>query len=345
MSDGKEKKFVLKIPDPIEINTTGAGRILFTHWTVGAIQNVSEILSRKAESPAAFVREFASKLGRVPSPEKESLREQYDHGAKFVAQNQLTDDDIELIASEYLGRLQDEMLYWRSSGKEEVTESLDRKKDEKSSEYFLRITTLCVKKEEERARELFKKFNFLGASSELFESLKRNQVQLGLVSQRIKQIASIPTLPAFESHTFEVPAIPTNPTYESNRLLGSQLEELRTLIQLIQAQSEQAELLNNKTELLLSAAAQSGKQTKIGIWVAALGIILSAGLGMYSLVETNNSGAESTRLQEETNKVLSQINNRLVQSPIQKRPAAPKENARETRGVGAKGEVKGAPIK
>lgn len=297
MENKKIKKFVLTIPDPLSIETEGLGRILVSNWTVGAISNTSKIIERNTFTPKEFITAFVGKLARIPSDD-EQIKDQYEKGIEISNPEALTDNDREKIAREYINKWKNHILYWVAY--EDVDRSnlnLEKGKQESDSEYFFRIIKISVEKSEEQSRKMFEKYNYFGSSKGFLEEFIKNQQKLGAISEKIKGIQK----PAFRISSIEplhtrAPELPPNPVHKTNQLLDDQISQLESLSKLVEAQGEQAVILNEQTELLLRESASSSVQAKIGVWVAAIGIIINTSLNAYSIHKTTDSEKASTEL-------------------------------------------------
>ena len=96
------KRILENLPDPIEIETEGLGRLLFSNWTVKAVSDVTELFEHRPTTGAEFVQRFAECLARHPAPEADTLKMEFDAGQKISETDALTRNDIETIANHYL---------------------------------------------------------------------------------------------------------------------------------------------------------------------------------------------------------------------------------------------------
>ena len=296
MEKSNLKKLILTMQDPLFVETEGLGTIAISHWSVRATQEISKILEGEIAGPADFVRKFIEKLGRIPSADEKSA-EKYENGTPIQDVSSLTQDDLELVANSYIAKFKNSILHWVSSEEGEREEfALEKKESESPLEYFLRIVSLSVEKSAEQSKKLFEKMASFGAAKSVFEQFNKNQFKLGSIADRINDIQKTYAFPsAIEPRTFEIPELPPNPVYETNDLLKSQTAQLRGLSELLEAQGEQAVLLNDQTGLLIGQSNKSSRQAKIGIWVAAAGIFLSTIVSGYAIYRGMESSEESSR--------------------------------------------------
>jgi hypothetical protein len=276
--------------------------------------------------PADFVRKFIEKLGRTPSVDEKSA-EKYENGTPIQDTSSLTQDDLELVANSYIAKYKNSILHWVSSEDGERDEfALEKEESESPLEYFLRILGLSVEKSAEQSKRLFEKMTSFGAAKSVFEQFNKNQFKIGSIADRINDIQKTYAFPsAIEPRTFEIPKPPPNPVFETNDLLKSQTAQLRGLSELLEAQGEQAVLLNDQTGLLIGQSNKSSRQAKIGIWVAAAGIFLStivSGYGIYRGMESSEESSRSANelvaierknneLEVRLNELLQELNSRM----------------------------------
>lgn len=297
MENKKIKKFVLTIPDPLSIETEGLGRILVSNWTVEAISNTSKIIERNTLTPKEFIKAFIGKLARIPSGD-EKIKDQYEKGIEISNSEALTDNDREKIAREYINAWKNQILYWVAYEDEDKSNlNLEKGKQESDSEYFFRIIKISVEKSEELSRKMFEKYNYFGSNKGFIEEFTKNQQKLGVISEKIKGIQkSAFKIPNIESLHTKPLELPPNPVHKTNQLLDVQLSQLESLSKLVEAQGEQAVILNEQTALLLRESVKSSVQAKIGVWIAAVGILIGASLNACSIYRTTDSRKDSTEI-------------------------------------------------
>ena len=326
MEKSNLKKLILTMQDPLFVETEGLGTIALSHWSVKATQEISKILEGGIAGPADFVRQFIGKLGRMPSVDEESA-EKYENGTSIQDVSSLTQDDLELVANSYVAKYKNSILHWVSSEEGERDEfALEKEESESPLEYFLRILRLSVEKSAEQSKKLFEKMTSFGAAKSVFEQFNKNQFKIGSIADRINDIQKTHAFPsAIEPRIFEIPELPLNPVYETNDLLKSQTAQLRGLSELLEAQGEQAVLLNDQTGLLIGQSNKSSRQAKIGIWVAAAGIFLNTLVSGYVIYRGMESSEESSRsanelvtierknneLEIRLNELLQELNSRM----------------------------------
>jgi len=286
--------------DPLFVETEGLGTIAFCHWSVGATQKISKVLEEGVEGPEDFTRKFVAKIGRLPSVDGKSA-EKYEKGVQIEDVGNLTHEDLVKVASSYLSKYKNSILHWVSSEDGEQGELAIRKEESETDlEYFLRVLRLSVDKSAEQSRRLLEKMTSFGATKSLFERFNENQFKIGSIADRINDIQKSYALPSLiETKKFEIPDLPRNPVYETNELLNRQTVQLRGLSELLEAQGEQAVLLNSQTGLLIGQSNESSRQAKIGIWVAAAGVFLSTIVSGYAIYRGIKSSEESSRIENE----------------------------------------------
>ena len=127
----------------------------------------------------------------------------------------------------------------------------------------------------------------VSSTKKVFEEFNKNQLKIGALGERIKEIQT-PKISFGKPEPLNIHPLKVapNPILQTNILLESQSTQLEKISELIEAQAEQAVLLNEQTALLLSDSAESSKQAKIGVWIAVTGILLSAALSAYSIFST-----------------------------------------------------------
>ncbi len=300
MEKSKLKKLILTMQDPLFVETVGLGTIALSQWSVKATQDVSKILEGEIEGPADFVRQFIEKLGRMPSVD-EKPAEKYENGIPIQDVNSLTQEDLEKVANSYIEKYRNSILHWVSSEEGERDEfALEREEGESPLVYFLRMVSLSVEKSAEQSKKLLEKLTSFGATKSVFEQFNKNQFKIGSITDRINDIQKTYAFPSpIEPRTLKIPELPPNPIYETNDLLKNQAIQLRGLSELLEAQGEQTVLLNDQTGLLIGQSNASSRQAKIGIWVAAAGIFLSAIVSGYSIYRGMESSEESSRSAKE----------------------------------------------
>ena len=294
MEKSKFKKLILTMQDPLFVETEGLGEIALSHWSIKAMQEISKILEGEIEGPEDFVRQFIEKLGRIPSVD-EKPAEKYEKGTPIQNVSSLTQEDLEKVANNYIAKYKNSILHWVSSEEGERDElALEKEEGESSLEYFLRMVSLSVEKSAEQSKKLFDKLTSFGTTKSVFEQFNKNQFKIGSIADRINDIQKTYAFPSpIEPRTLKIPDLPPNPVYETNNLLKSQTAQLRGLSELLEAQGEQTVLLNDQTGLLIGQSNASSRQAKIGIWVAAAGIFLSAIVSGYAIYRGMESSEES----------------------------------------------------
>jgi len=286
--------------DPLFVETEGLGTIVLSHWSVKATQDTSKILEGEIEGPADFVRQFIEQLGRMPSVD-EKPAEKYENGIPLQNVSNLTQEDLEKVANSYIAKYKNSILHWVSSEEGERDEfSLEREEDESPLEYFLRMVSLSIEKSAEQSKKLLEKLTSFGATKSIFEQFNKNQFKIGSITDRINDIQKTYAFPSpIEPRALKIAELPQNPVYETNNLLKNQAAQLRGLSEILEAQGEQTVLLNDQTGLLIGQSNASSRQTKIGIWVAAAGVFLSAIVSGYAIYRGMESSEESSRSAKE----------------------------------------------
>lgn len=291
-------KLALKLSDPLEFWTDRLGRILVSHWSIGAVRKVSEVLKKDVESSDVFVKEFIKELGRFPG-EGQTANEEYDSGNPIDSTEELTDSDLTRFAQDYIAKFRHQILSWVTYSEDgESAAETEKKEDESDKDFFYRLISKSVKKQQEQSKKLHESLGFFGASSGLFDQYSENQARIGALGAKIRHLSSAPV--AEPQHHLNIPDIPENPVYRTNELLQEQAKKFDILRDLMESQAEQAVLLNDQTDLLLKDAARSSAQTKVGIWVAAVGIVLGSLMSGYSIYHSKVSGKQSFSLIERT---------------------------------------------
>lgn len=188
MEKPKLKKLILTMQDPLFVETEGLGTITLSHWSVGAMQEVSKILEGEIEAPADFVRQFIRKLGRMPSGDEQPA-EKFENGTPIPDVRSLTQKDLEKVANSYLAKYKNSILHWVSSEEGERDEfGLEKEEDESPLEYFLRMVRLSVEKSAEQSKKLFEKLTSFGTTKNIIEQFNKNQFKIGSIADRINDI-------------------------------------------------------------------------------------------------------------------------------------------------------------
>lgn len=287
-------KLTLELSEPLEVQTNGLGRILVSHWSIGAVQKVADLLKNDIESPIEFVRAFIEKLAHIPG-DGESLHEQFESGTSIDSSENLTETDLSVFSKKYVEKFRHQILSWVTYSEDGKDSADERKKENESDEdFFYRLIQTSVRKRQEQSNKLVERLGLSGATGKLFDSYRKNQARIGELGARIRDLSSSSIV---EPEPFlKMPPIPENPVHKTNELLEDQALKFDLLRELLESQAEQAVLLNKQTELLLQDAAKSSAQTKVGIWVAAAGIVIGAFLSGYSIYSSTVSEEQSSSL-------------------------------------------------
>lgn len=287
-------KLTLELSEPLEITTDGLGRILVSHWSIGAVQKIVKRFKTEFESSSDFIRAFIKELGRFPG-NGQNLHEEFESGRPIDGAENLTEDDLSAFSRAYVEKFRHEILSWVTYSEDDTDPKEEEKKEgEPDKDFFCRLIETSVRRQQEKSKKLRESFGLIGATSGLFDHYSKNQARIGVLGAKIRdlQSASIAETP---SRPF-IHELPENPTYKTNELLESHARKLDLVKELLKTQAEQAVLLNEQTELLLQDAAKSSRQTKIGIWVAAIGILVGASISCYSVFQSATNDAETSIL-------------------------------------------------
>lgn len=291
-------KLTLKLSDPLEFWTDRLGRILVSHWSIGAVGKVSEVLKKDIQSSEAFVKAFIRELGRFPG-EGQTVSEEYNAGNPIDSTEELTDSDLTRFAQDYIAKFRHQILSWVTYSEDgEPAAEAEKKKGESDKDFFYRLISKSVTKQLEQSKKLHESLGFFGASSGLFDQYSENQARIGALGSKMRHLSSAPIVEPH--HHLNLREMPENPVYRTNELLQEQAKKFDVLRDLLESQAEQAVLLNNQTDLLLKDAARSSAQTKVGIWVAAGGIVLGSLMSGYSIYDSKVSGEQLSSLSENT---------------------------------------------
>ncbi len=287
-------KLTLELSEPLEIQMNALGRILVSHWSIGAAQKIADLLKKDIESTNEFVRAFIQRLGRIPG-NGQSLHEKFETGTPIDSSEKLTESDLGAFSKAYVEKFRHQILSWVTYS-EDSKDSADGKKKEGESDedFFFRLIQTSVRKRQEQGNKLVERLGLSGATGRLFESYSKNQARIGALGVRIRDLSSSSTI--VPNHHLDIPVIRDNPVHKTNELLEEQVLKLDVLSELLESQAEQAVLLNEQTELLLQDAAKSSAQTKSGIWVAVVGIALGAFLNGYSIYSSTVSEERTSSL-------------------------------------------------
>ena len=287
-------KLTLELSEPLEVQTNGLGRILVSHWSIGAAQKIADLLKKDIASANEFVGAFIQRLGRIPG-NGQSLHEQFESGTPIDSTEKLTETDLGVFSKAYVETFRHQILSWITYSEDGKDSDDGKKKEGESNEdFFYRLIKTSVIKQQEQENKLVERLGLSGATGRLFQNYSKNQARIGELGAKIRDLSS-PSIIEPKHHP-NIPVIPDNPVHKTNELLADQASKLDVLSELLESQAEQAVLLNEQTELLLQDAARSSAQTKVGIWVAAGGIALGALLSCYSIYSSTVSEEQSSSL-------------------------------------------------
>ncbi len=284
--------------EPIIVETEGLGLIYIKNRTAAVHEIADKLLKNKPVDTRQFFINFIKQVSYNPQDKEQSLDT-----------SKLTNNDHDLIIKDYLKKgldhnkdiLSKEDLYKTFYNSIETDVDKNNRQLEKFSSIFKKsYGSLNLPKS--TIKDLGLNQLNISSSNQLIESLKHNslsklkrELEASSISklQRESQTNSIhkSQVPNNSTNNFNpLPIIsPTSPIIETNEILSS-------ISGLISAQEAHAELLNKKTEILITHSISSSQKANNSLKIALVGIILSSLLSAYSIINSNKSSIENTSL-------------------------------------------------
>ena len=281
---------ILKIPKPIEVETSSLGKLLLDHWSLSTMAKAETFNTLKNGDIREFMEEFVSTFARKYDETIEDLREAFESGEKIDNVKEIPTKDFETIATVYVSKELNNLIPHFSENDDdyetlakENNELKVRYSGETNQEYLRRLVNASIKGIRIINNNFAKKI--AGLAGKWQEPLIKNSKALNNLDMQINSIRSIgiPPIPFIE-----------NPINQSNAYLKNVTVLLEKLTLLTDAEIAQAKLLNDKTTSLLEAAAESGQQAKISVFIATFAILISAGMSLWSIIESKESSQSTT---------------------------------------------------
>lgn len=316
--------FQLRRKQPFKIETRGLGTILFPPFLAGTLIAFEMALDNGGANSEEFVRRFCADQGRKPCHNEVDIVVQYENGLP-VDINEVTTEDVLIIACEYL-RVNETEMAWYASGDDIVTSEPDkwqpahkvkRRSSESDVEYFSRLAQECINQSAaswKRISESFKSITDVGKVGKFALA----DLNAALSANRIKAIVNAPAIHV--KNLAPIQAIPKNLAPQANDTLKNSLEELIGEVQkvssLIAEQCEAARNQNIKTDLLIEAsnessfnAAESLRKADANLKWAKRGVFLASFLSLLSLLHSvhtaHKQGLDDTARTKETARLMS----------------------------------------
>jgi len=312
--------FTLKLPTPIEIEVNSLGKMLFDNWHLSAMKAAREIKALKDGDIRTFMEEFVFLLGRKHDLTIANKSEAYKLGEQIKNISDLTDEELEKIAKTYIDLEIANLIPYISNDEENKESLIERNKvlreqfeNETSKEHLRRLVNASLEANRVQSKKLIDQYSNI--AKKWRDPLLKNSVALNNLGSQINDIVSI-----------EIPRIPViqNPIHETNAHLSNACAQLEKLTSLTEAEIEQARLLNEKSNLLLNASAESSEDAKKSIYqaresirVATWAIVISAALSVWAIIETRSgnesSGVSLDKLISETRSNASPISSNIYE--------------------------------